>query len=115
MNVFFFVFLTVFSTVVSQILFKYGVRDLVFTHSLTSIQTLLNGYVLGGLLFSLVSIVSWLLALSKLSLGQAYPFMSLSFPLVLVFSMYLFGEQISMLRWIGIALIVSGLIVMRNS
>lgn len=107
-----FVFITVFSTVVSQVLFKYGVKSLqglgVSAYSLT---TLINPFILGGLFFSVLSIVAWMVALSRLNLSTAYPFMSLTFPLVLICSIFFFNEPVSLMRWTGVALIMAGLFV----
>jgi len=109
MGYFGFVLLTVLSTVASQVLFKFGVKY--SGNSVISISSLFNPYVLGGLFFSVASIASWLIALSKLNLSVAYPFMSLTFPLVLICSIFFFNEPISLMRWSGVALIMMGLIV----
>lgn len=112
MSAYYFVFLTVFSTVASQILFKFGVERFHGLKSMDALLALMNFHILGGLFFSLVSILSWMAAISRLTLGQAYPFMSLSFPLVLLSSLMFFGEGISAIKWFGLALIVLGLIIM---
>lgn len=103
-----FVLLTILSTVASQVLFKFGVKDL--DGSGISFSSLFNFYILTGLFFSVVSIASWLIALSKLSLSIAYPFMSLTFPLVLICSVFFFNEPVSLMRWLGVILIMVGLI-----
>lgn len=110
-----YVAVTVFSTVASQVLFKKGTAYLgSFGEAITTPMMLskyLNLYIVLGLLFSVISIVSWLYALSKLPLSHAYPYMSLTFPLVLFFSFVIFGEQVSWLRWLGVMLIVFGLVI----
>lgn len=109
---FVFVFLTVISTVSSQIVFKLGVRAIESGgDSLFSISTLLNPYIFSGLLLSVISILSWLVALSKLNLSVAYPFMSLTFPLVLICSAFFLNEPVSLGRWVGISFILFGLFV----
>ena len=55
--------------------------------------------------------VLWVLALRELSLSYAYMFMSLSFVLVPIAAVALFGERLTMSFWIGAALIIGGLIV----
>ena len=50
-------------------------------------------------------------AMTKLQLSHAYPFMSLAFVLVLIFSGVFFQEPITTPKIIGIALVVAGLIV----
>jgi drug/metabolite transporter (DMT)-like permease len=55
--------------------------------------------------------VAWFLALKKLELSHAYPFMSLSFVLVLLLSGLLFGEVMTLWKSIGVALIVAGVLL----
>ncbi len=112
MSPFLFIFLTVFATVSSQVLFKIGVKNIALAEKpLLSIDALLNPMVLAGLILSIVSILSWLAALNRLSLSVAYPFMSLTFPLVLVASSIFLGESVAPLRWLGIFIIMIGLFV----
>jgi drug/metabolite transporter (DMT)-like permease len=49
--------------------------------------------------------------LSQLELSRAYPFVSASFVLVLLFSALIFHEPLTSLKLLGAVLIVSGLIV----
>jgi drug/metabolite transporter (DMT)-like permease len=110
MNPFFFILLTVIATVSSQVFFKLAVKNIALAEKpLLSVDILFNPMVLVGLVFSIVSILSWLVALNRLSLSLAYPFMSLTFPLVLVASNIFLGESISPLRWLGIFIIMVGL------
>ena len=53
--------------------------------------------------------VSWMAAMTKFSLSQAYPFMGLTFVIVMFFSAYLFQEQLTLPKIIGTSLIVAGL------
>jgi uncharacterized membrane protein len=53
--------------------------------------------------------VAYLLALQRLELSRAYPVMSLSFALVLIFSALLFSEALTVPKVGGIALILVGL------
>ena len=57
--------------------------------------------------FSLV----WIWILKKMSLGQAYPFMALSFIFVPIGSYLFFNERFSLLYFIGIILIMVGIII----
>ena len=60
-------------------------------------------------IYGFVSLV-WLLALKKIDLGQAYPFMALSFVLVPIGSYLFFNERFSCMYFIGIILIIAGII-----
>lgn len=68
-----------------------------------------NIYFWLGFLCYGVSIVSWILVLSKMSVSLAYPFLSFGFVLSIVLAHFLFGEPITMTKIIGIGLICCGL------
>jgi drug/metabolite transporter (DMT)-like permease len=53
----------------------------------------------------------WLVALSRVELGYAYPFISLSYVLILLASWTLFGEKLSWWRVGGVAAICFGVYV----
>jgi drug/metabolite transporter (DMT)-like permease len=57
----------------------------------------------------------WLIVLSKLDLSLAYPILALSYFLVPLLSWLLFGEQISLGRWLGIVIICVGVVVVGTS
>lgn len=55
--------------------------------------------------------VLWVLALRELSLAYAYMFMSLSFVVVPIAGIVLFGERVSASYLLGSALIICGLVI----
>jgi drug/metabolite transporter (DMT)-like permease len=74
-------------------------------------KALFNPWVMSSILSAFLGMVTWMAALSRLPLSQAYPFVSLSFPLVLVASWFAFGEPLTLYKTAGVALIMAGLIV----
>lgn len=58
-----------------------------------------------------IATLLWISLLRYVPLNKAYVFMALSFVLVPIASYYIFSEQITVGYWIGVALIVSGVIV----
>ena len=52
--------------------------------------------------------ISWMIALQKLELSFAYPFMSLSFILVLVISTFFLNESFNIYKAVGVILILLG-------
>jgi multidrug transporter EmrE-like cation transporter len=58
-----------------------------------------------------VSTFLWLVALSQVDLGYAYPFISLSYVLILIASWALFREEVSALRLFGVLAICFGVYV----
>jgi drug/metabolite transporter (DMT)-like permease len=75
----------------------------------------MNPYIVGGLSLSVASTAGWMITLSKTELSFAYPFISLAFPLVLILSYFMLGENIPLIRWIGMAIIFIGLFVVSRS
>ena len=57
----------------------------------------------------------WLIVLSKFDLSFAYPMISISFVLVPIGSKLWFKEEINKIRWIGIAVICMGVILITRS
>jgi len=49
--------------------------------------------------------------MTKFDLSYAYPFMSLAFILVLLLSSVLFGEPVTMLKVVGICLVMAGIVI----
>jgi len=67
-----------------------------------------NGYVMFGLVCYVVSVAVWLLALSRVEVGYAYPMLSVGYIVTAVAAFYLFGEALTMTRVVGIAVIIFG-------
>jgi drug/metabolite transporter (DMT)-like permease len=74
-----------------------------------------NPYVVIGLGIYVCGTLFWLVALSRISLSFAYGFASLSYGLMLLASWLLFREDISLLRVIGTAVIVVGVLIISRS
>ncbi len=77
------------------------------------IQLLLNPFILSGFLSAFVASLFWMAAMTKFDISYAYPFMSLSFVLVFLLSVFFFGEPITFQKVMGVSFIVLGIIVMR--
>lgn len=95
-----------------QILLKHGMNGIDFELSSLSIMTLINLikniYVMSGLLLYGISFILWLYILSNVQVSYAYPFISLSYPLVLILSNFLLGESLGKGLWIGVFFILIG-------
>lgn len=73
------------------------------------VKLLASPWILSSFLAACGAAVAYLLALQQLDLSRAYPVMSLSFVLVLLFSALLFSEAITAAKLVGIGLILAGL------
>jgi multidrug transporter EmrE-like cation transporter len=109
---FFFVALTILFTVIGQVLVKFGMLEVSGKGGMMLQligRALTNWQVLGGLACAAVAAVCWMLALARLELSLAYPFMGLAIVLVLVVSPFLLREQVSLARWVGVFVVCLGL------
>ena len=68
-------------------------------------------WVLSAALAAFIAGLAWMAALTQLELSHAYPFVSVTFILVLIMSAVFFGESITATKVVGMGLIVGGLIV----
>lgn len=81
---------------------------------MTLITILTDKYVLGGFLLYGLGAVAWLGVLSQWEVSKAYPLVGLGFVLTLPIA-YLLGEQVSLPRVIGVALICAGVFLVGRS
>jgi uncharacterized membrane protein len=72
---------------------------------------LLQPYVILGLIMYGLSTVFWLVALSRMELSFVYPFISLTYVLVLALSYLVLKESIGLNKVAGTVLIILGLIL----
>lgn len=72
-------------------------------------------WVLGGLLLYGVGALAWIAVLSRLDLSYAYPFLALNFVLIAIVSRLFLGESVPWDRWLGIAVICVGILLVARS
>lgn len=105
----------------SQVLLKQGMNTIgsfdFGSHSLARMLPVvaLNPFVIAGLLVMVFSMGLHLMALSRVDLSFAYPFLSISYVLVLLAGYLWFGEAINASRILGVALICLGTIFVARS
>ena len=68
-------------------------------------------FVWAGIAIFAVSAVLWLFALSRANLSFAYPFAALGYVIIVVASILFLGEHVQPLTWVGVVLIVTGILV----
>jgi multidrug transporter EmrE-like cation transporter len=108
---------TIILTVYGQIVVKWQVlrsgdlpaslqgKSEFFLHLLT------NPWVISVMAAAFLAALSWMAAMTRLPLSRAYPFVGLSFALVLILSAVFFNEQLTVAKIAGIGLIIAGLVV----
>ena len=97
-----------------QVFWKMGMNSIgaIENFSISGILSMfLNPLVLLGLVMYGSSTVFWLIALSQKDLSYVYPFISLTFIIVLLLSQFVLKEQVSTARIVGTIIIVGGLMI----
>lgn len=72
-------------------------------------------HILGGVACYVVSLVVWILGLSRVEVSVAYPMLSLGYLINAVAAWYLFGESLTALRLTGIGFIIVGVYLVAKS
>ena len=80
----------------------------------TAFSVLTDKYVLGGFLLYGLGAIVWLGVLSKWEVSKAYPLVGLGFVFTVAIG-YLLGEQVHLVRLVGVALICSGVWLVSGS
>ena len=111
---FVYVFITIVLTVYTQLVMKWQasyIGNLNFNTNKVTVffLLLLNPWLISGLIAAFLALISWMLALSKLELSYAYPFLSLSFVSVMLCNAIIFNEPLSVAKILGIILIALGI------
>jgi multidrug transporter EmrE-like cation transporter len=105
----------------AQLLLKEGMRrigrfEFVWTNIIPiGLQVAGNIFVLGGLLSYVISVVVWLLVLSRVEVSYAYPLLSVGYIVNAVAAHYLFQENLSVARFAGILIIIVGVYLITRS
>lgn len=68
----------------------------------------LEPHILGGVACYVVSLVVWIMALSRVEVSIAYPMLSIGYVVNALAAWYLFGESLTALKLTGIGFIVVG-------
>ena len=72
-------------------------------------------HILAGLACYVVSVVVWVVALSKVPVSMAYPMLSIGYVVNAVAAYYLLGETVTPMRLAGIGVIIVGVFIVARS
>jgi len=70
---------------------------------------LFRPWVIAAFFFTFLGGVTWILAISKLELSQAYPYVAITYVLVSAAGVFVFGETLSMQKLLGTAVVIAGI------
>ncbi|MDD2435450.1 MAG: EamA family transporter [Bacilli bacterium] len=93
-------------------LFKIGSKDFVFNIIDNNINLSINWYLIAGILSYISSFFLWLYIITKMKLSIAMPIsVGLVNIFVLIGAILFVGENVTWLQWIGVLIILVGLLV----
>jgi multidrug transporter EmrE-like cation transporter len=72
-------------------------------------------HIMGGLSFYVISVVVWIMALSRVEVSIAYPMLSIGYVVNAMAAWWLFGEAVSLTRLAGIGVIIVGVYIVSRS
>lgn len=72
-------------------------------------------FVVSGIACYVVSVVVWILALSRTEVSIAYPMLSIGYVVNAAAAWYLFGEAVTPMRLAGIGIVVLGVFIIARS
>lgn len=79
------------------------------------LRQFLHPWVFSGFAAAFLASLAWMAAMTRFELNYAYPFMSLAFVIVMLFSVLFLGEQLNFARVAGTVMVVAGLIVIARA
>jgi multidrug transporter EmrE-like cation transporter len=74
-------------------------------------RLVVNPWMISVLLAAFIAALAWMAAMTRLELSKAYPFVALSFALVLIGSAIFFDEALTVAKVVGVAFILVGLVI----
>jgi len=104
-------FFAIFMAVVGQLLMKTGLNQLGALNEINVsvfFKMIFQPFVFGGIFCYGIGFIAYLFALTKLDQSFAYPMFALGYVLVPVFNWVVFHEPFSVLRLVGIFLVLGG-------
>jgi multidrug transporter EmrE-like cation transporter len=75
----------------------------------------LEPHIVAGVACYVVSLVVWIMGLSRVEVSVAYPLLSIGYVINAVAAWYFFGENVSALRLTGIGFIIVGVFLVARS
>ena len=94
----------------AQLLLKAGTNAMPL-----GLRLAMEPHILAGLACYVVSVVVWIVALSRVPVSIAYPMLSIGYVVNALAAWYLLGEAVTPMRLAGIGIIVFGVFIVARS
>ncbi len=85
------------------------------TWATTLVRMATQGYFMLGALCYVISLLVWILGLSRVPVSVAYPLLSIGYVVNAIAAHFLFGEGVNPVRWAGIGFIILGVWLVTRS
>lgn len=121
MMIFGLILLGVLLNAAAQIMLKSGMNQIGhFEFSMANavpigLKVMGNLPIISGLTMYVMSVVVWLLVLSRVQVSFAYPMLSIGYIVNAIAAYYLFGEPLTSMRVMGIFIIIAGVYLVAQS
>jgi len=96
---------------VGQLFFKFAAEDIKLRLSVSWLHALVSPWLISALLLYSLTTLLWIWVLSQSELSKAYPFALLGAAFVPILSYFVLGESLSISFFIGMFLVVIGIII----
>ena len=94
----------------AQLLLKAGTNAMPL-----GLRLAIEPHILAGLACYVISVVVWIVALSKVPVSIAYPMLSIGYVVNAIAAYYLLGEAVTPMRLAGIGVIILGVFMVARS
>jgi len=110
-------FISIILSVLGQVFQKIGMSRVgpIRNMKVSVIKSMFVPYNLLGMACLGGSAFIWLIVLSKMDLSLAYPLLSFGYVLVTLTSKFFFREQIPWNRWIGVLIVMIGIVLVTRA
>ena len=103
-------------SIMGEFILKYTVHGKALGINFETVTTIIGSpIILVGILLISLSALLWIIGMTKFQLSFMYPFLSLSYVVIIIGSEFLLHEQVSFNRYLSILFIVIGLLLISRS
>lgn len=110
------ILLSIFLGSVGQIVLKAGMEGVPqITSGAGMVQAFKSPWVLAGIACYVIATFAWLIVLQRVAISFAYPMISMNYIFVTLLARYVRHEPVPSLRYLGLALILAGVMVIART
>ncbi|WP_200760910.1 DMT family transporter [Effusibacillus dendaii] len=106
-----YLFINIVLLVLGQVFFKIGLERIGGVSLNNLWKAAASPAILIGLLLYVATTGLWFVILSRMPFSIAYPLQSLAYALGVAIAVFYFGETVPLIRWIGVFVILVGVIL----